>query len=175
MRRTFRRRFRRKHHWQWIRNTSNNASPNSTLDNVDLLSNFRTQLGISVNLPEITIWRIHLKISIVITVNNPLISADGVLLTVFVDGQNQTLLNQSTNPYDQRDLMYDYLYASQTVQQSSGNLGTQNYVLYKEYDIKSHRKLVSLDDTLFLQLAASGNASIDSYSWSQSVLLKIGS
>lgn len=173
-RRYYSRRVARKPKWLWVRSAENNASPNSTLNNLDLLSTFRTHAGISVNLPEFVVWRIRLKISITITVTTSVAANDGVLLTAFVDSYDQTAANQLSNSYDQKYLVYDMLYATETVKQSTDSLATTTVTLYKEYDIKSHRKLAALDDTLKVQLASSGTAVITGYSFQQSTLLKVG-
>lgn len=161
---------RRKPRWQWVRETVNNASPNATLNTIDLLSNWRTHAGITVNLPEITIWRIHLKITITISSAAALAANDGVLITSFVDGMNATILNQVSNSYDQPDLIYSMLFAGESAM-LTGSVGAQTeLVLYKEFDVRSHRKLQSIDDTLFLQLASSGQSMITGYSYSASIL-----
>ena len=174
----FRRRYNRRfsgprRRWQWIRSSENNASPNASLNNIDLMSTWRSHSGISINLPEFVIWRIRLKLSITITVTTSVAANDGVLVTAFVDGSNQTATNQLSQPYDQKDLIFDMLYATETVKQSTDSLATTTVTLYREYDIKSHRKLPALDDTLKLQLASSGTAVITGYSFTQSTLVRM--
>lgn len=172
-RRSFRGVGRRRRRWSWMRSAENNAAPNATLNNIDLMSTWRTHSGISVNLPEIRVWRIKLKISITITVTTAVAANDGVLVSCFVDGFNQTAGNQLTSAYDQKHMLYDMLYATETVKQSTDNLATTTVTLFKEYDIKAHRRLGSLDDTLKLQLASSGTAVITGYSFQQSTLLML--
>lgn len=139
------------------------------------MANYKSHLGINVNLPEITIWRIRLKLSVFISVTTAVAPNDGVLATVFVDGQNQTVLNQLSNSFDERDLLYDMLYATETLKYSTDSAAANLFpVLYKEYDIKAHRSLRSVDDTLFLQLASSGTAHITGYSLSMATLIKVG-
>ncbi len=161
---------RRKPRWQWVRENVNNASPNATLNTIDLLSNWRTHAGITVNLPEITIWRIHLKISVTISIAAAVAANDAILNTVFVDGMNATILNQSTNTYDQPDMLFDHMYLTEYTM-LTGNTGMAGEIgLYKTYDIKSHRKLQSVDDTLYLQLATTGQPMITAYSYAASIL-----
>lgn len=167
-------RVRSRHRWQWIRETVNNASPNATLNLIDVLTNWRTHAGITINLPEITIWRIKLRISIIVSAAGVVAANDGVLVTTFVDGMSQVALNQLTNGYDEPDLIYSFFYVTQYAM-ASGNTGAAGTIpLYAEYDIKSHRKLRAIDDTLFLQLAASGQTQITGYSYSAAILCKIG-
>lgn len=174
MRRTFHRRFHRpKHKFQWIRSTENNASPSATLNTIDLLTNWRSQLGITINLPDITIWRVRIKISIIVGGLATVASNDGVLATMFVDGIHETVLSQLLRPYDQKDMIYDMCYATETLKFSTDNLSPTNICIWREYDIKARRRLRSIDDTLFLQLAASNNATITNYSFSQATLLSI--
>lgn len=174
MRRTFRRSFhahRPKHKYQWIRSTENPA-PNPTLNSYDLLTNWRAQMGITINLPDITIWRIRLKISIIIGGLTAVASNDGVLTTVFVDGIHETILSQILRPYDQKDMIYDMGYATATVM-NNFSLTPTNICYFKEYDIRAKRRLRAIDDTLWLQLATSGNATITNYSFSQATLISI--
>jgi len=161
---------RRKPRWQWVRENVNNASPNATLNTIDLLSNWRTHAGITVNLPEITIWRIHLKISVTISIAAAVAANDAILNTVFVDGMNATILNQTTNTYDQPDLLFEHMYLTEYTM-LTGNTGMAGEIgLYKTYDIRSHRKLQSIDDTLYLQLATTGQPQITAYSYAASIL-----
>lgn len=171
--RSFRRRGRRTK-WLWIRQTVNNAVPSATLNTIDLMFNYRSHLGIQINLPDITIWRIRLKISIIITGAATVASNDGVLVTVFKDGLNQTVLSQLLNAYDEQDLIYEMLYVTETAKSSTDSTAAGTYVLFKELDIKTHRALRSVDDTLFLQLASSGQTNIVNYSYSMACLAKQG-
>lgn len=177
MARYFRRRSsimpRRKRKWIWIRESVNDPAPASgTLSTTDLLSTFRTHGGITINLPELTIWRIKLRISITISLAATVNENDGVLATVFVDSLNQTMLNQLTNPFDEKDMIYSMMYATKTLSQSTGNsTGAQtNVCLYEEYDIKARRRLRAIDDTLWLQFASSGQASVTGWSYSAAIL-----
>ena len=155
-----------------MRENVNNASPNATLNTIDLLSNWRTHAGITVNLPEITIWRVHLKISATISIAAAVAANDSILNTVFVDGMNATILNQSSNTYDQPDMLFEHMYLTEYTM-LTGNTGAAGEIgLFKEYDIKAHRKLQSIDDTLFLQLATTGQPQITAYSYAASILLK---
>lgn len=172
-RRGFRRSFRKRGRFRMIRNTANNASPNAALNNIDLLANFRATAGITINLPEFTIWRVRIKISIIIGGESTLNSNDGVLMTLFVDGQGQTPLNQTTNSFDEQHMHYDFMYATETMKYSTDSQSPTNVCLFKEYDVTIHRKLRSLNDTLWLQLATTGNSTITNYSYSAVITAKI--
>lgn len=166
---------RRPHRWIWVRETTNNASPSATLNNLDFLSAWRTHTGISVNLPEITVWRFKLKISIRVTLAAAVQPNDGVLLTTFVDSTSQTLSSQLTNPFDQPDMIYEFMYCNETTKMSGlGAAAASAMPLYVSRDIRARRKLRSIDDSLQGQLAASGQAQITHYSYSSAILLKLG-
>lgn len=170
---TRRRSFARRRHWIWVRDTHNNAAPGASPVLLDMLADFKTHAGITINFPEFRIWRIKLKVSISVTITGgTTTSNDGVLLTCFVDGMTQVPLNQLTNSQDEADLVYDFLYTYKVIGQgfTQNSFTVANVPLYAEYDIKAHRKLRSIDDTLFIQLAASGNAVIHDYSMSYAIL-----
>lgn len=175
--RRFRRRSilpRRRPKWRWIRQTFNNAAPSGTLNSIDLLSNFKTHAGISINLPDITIWRLRIRISIDVSITGgTTTSNDGVLVTAFVDSSNQVVVSQLLDPMDQHDMVYDMLYTFETIARTDNNLTTNFVALFREYDLKSRRVLQNIDDTLFIQLAASGNAVIANYSISMALLTKM--
>lgn len=169
------RRYRRSFHrtrrsYDWLRQVYQ-PTVNATLMNVDMLSGFRTAAGITINLPEITIWRIRLKISLKVTIAAVMAANDAVHLTLFVDGQSQTPISQSSNPLDQQDMWWDTIYLTEAVMTGSSTTGAGTFVLYKEYDIKSHRKFKAAQDTIFLQLATTGQPQITDASVSQSILI----
>lgn len=172
--RSFRRRsFSRRRHWIWVRNTHNNSSPGPSPVLLDLLADFKTHAGITINFPEFRIWRLRLKVSITVTITGgTTASNDGVLITTFIDGMTQVPLNQLTNSQDEADMVYDFLYTYKVIGQgfTVNSFAVTAVPLYGEYDIKAHRKLKSIDDTCFLQMAASGNAVITGYSVSYAML-----
>lgn len=150
----------------------NNAAPNATLNTIDLLSNFRSHGGISINLPEFSVWRVRLRITIIINTVGAIASNDGSLETVFVESVNQTAGNAITLPYEQSHMLYDFHPLAES-SEFTGIAAAGNYVLTREYDLKSHRKLRALDDTLYLQLAASGQATYVNYSICHATLLRM--
>ena len=163
---------RKRNRWQWVRQ-SYQPTVNATLMNVDALSGYRTAAGITINLPEITIWRVRLRISIKVTIAAALAANDGVMVSVFTEGQSVTPLNQVSNPLDQRDMLSSMLYLSEPCMTGAATGAAGTFYLYKEYDIKAHRRLQSAQDTLFVQLASSGQVQIADVSFSQSILLKV--
>jgi len=138
----------------------------------DVLSGYRTAAGITITLPEVTIWGVKLRISIKVTIAAVLAANDAVLITMFTDGQSQTILNQSSNPLDQEDMLFSALYLTKSVMYGSSTTGAGTFVLYEEYDIKAHRRLKQAQDTLFLQFATTGQPQITEASVAQSILLK---
>lgn len=144
---------------------------NATLMNVDTFAGYRTAAGITINLPEITIWRFRLKISLKVTIAAAMAANDAVHLTMFTDGQSQTPLNQSSNPLDQQDMWWDTIYLTEAVMTGSSTTSAGTFVLYKEYDIRARRKFRSQQDTVWLQLATTGQPQITDCSVSQSILV----
>lgn len=172
--RRFRRSFaiapRRSHRWEWDRGIQTIA-PAHPATNFDLLSSFKTHAGITINLPDIVIWRIRLRISISVTIAAAMAAADGVLITGMVDSLNQALLNQATNPYSEKHMLYSAEYLSHVPSEGGGN-GAGTYFIERVYDIKAHRKMGSLDDTMFLQFTELGQANITGINVQWSSLLK---
>jgi len=163
---------RKRTRYTWVRSFQNNVAAIS-LNTDDLLNNWRVAQGLIFNLPDIVIWRIHIKISIKFTYSPATYTENsGEMVTLFVDDINQVQLNPIGNAFAQQWLMYDVLYAAEQQLQSDPGIGGQP-VLYKEYDIRSHRRLRAQQDTLFLQLADSGNLVKSSYSFVQSTLIKL--
>jgi hypothetical protein len=46
-------------------------------------------------------------------------------------------------------------------------------VLYKTYDVRSHRKLDNVNSSLWLTLSETGNAVLTDYSYTASILMKM--
>lgn len=146
---------RKRARWVWTRHVEQLTIATPT--NVDLLNYYKTVAGISIILPEITIWRIHLKVSIKITLSSAMVAADGALVSVFVDSQTQAQLNSFSDPLAQQHMLYHWLPASHVPAEGGGNTaGT--YFLEHEFDIKAHRKIAKPEDTLFLQIAGTGGS-----------------
>ena len=177
----FRRRFsramimpRRPHRWLWAAFQINNVAPNGlgTANNDDLLASFRTAFGATINFPDIVIWRIHIKFTARISIVNGQAN-NGLLVASWVDNVDQSIVVASTKPYAQQFLAFEQMYVSEVQFNAGGTSGS--FSLYKNFDIKSHRKLRSPDDTLWWQstmTGAAGNTYTD-YSMVGRVLLKI--
>lgn len=160
--------------WSWEHTIANNASPSASANSIDLLALYRTHAGISINIPEFTIWRVHIRVSITITLAAAVAAADGVVCTCFVDSLNQTLDNPVSSPRDQHWMLYSTLYASEYALMN-GDTGAGTKYLTRDFDIKVHRKLASLDDTLWFQIYQANAASvITGYSYNQGVLMRVG-
>lgn len=175
MRTTFRRRFastRRRARWLWIRGATAVPSPNATLNNSDPLAGYRTNAGITINLPEFTIWRIKIRVSINITIAAAAGANDGILFTAFTDSMSQTPVNQLANSWDQRHLMYTNMYLSKYISSTNESGAAGTYYMYEEFDLKSHRKMHQLNDTLFLQFASTGQAVQTDISYTYSILCR---
>jgi hypothetical protein len=168
---------RRAKRWQWQRLTVNNVgpihAPNANMD--DLLATFKTAMGITLNLPDIVIWRILIKIAIKIGFNpNNQTSNTGVLLSLFVDDPPAATFQPVTQPFSQRYLMWDEIYTAEGLLNSVPLSATPgNAVLYKTYDVRSHRKLDNVNSSLWLTLSETGNAVLTDYSYTASILMKM--
>jgi len=163
---------RRRTRYMWVR--SNEVVVPGTTMSVDLMANWRSTAGVTIQFPDLVIWRLHLKISIRFTYSPATYSAaSGVLCAVFVADQNVgALLNPLTNQYTEQYMMWDMLYsAEQEVASDPGVAGQP--VIYHEYDIKSHRRLRNIQETLWLQLYSQGNVVPAEVNFTQSALYKL--
>ena len=154
---------RRRAHYLWIREQFNNVTPIATasFQTDDLLAGYRATAGIDLNLPEFTIWRVKLKVSVRISVApaTTYTAADGALVTLYVDDKTDPGTFPVTSPYDEKYMLYDILYASQAIMMgANGGLedGTKSILLFREFDVKTHRRLENLNSTLQLQICPTG-------------------
>ena len=167
----------RKPRYMWVREQANDlvtASPAT----IDLLANYRAQFAIAVNLPEITVWRFHIKISILgkITLAGSVKSSDGVFVACWVDDKTQAPLIASSASYSQKYLVWEEIYFTEGASQSSTGFtvaAANEVALFREYDVKTHRKLYNLNDSLFLQLQNLEDFSYDQFSYTSRILLRI--
>lgn len=161
---------RKRARWVWSRHVESVTLTNPSTS-IDLLNYYKTVAGITIILPEITIWRIHLRISIKITLALAVDSVDGVLVCAYVDSQTQTQLNSFSDPLAQQHMLYAWLPVSHVPAEGGGNTaGT--YFLEREFDIKAHRRIAKPEDTLFLQLVQTGGAVISTAEVQYSVLMR---
>lgn len=179
----FRRFARRRHNWQWVRQVGNNVTATTppAFQTSDLLADFKSQFGFSVNFPDITIWRIRLKVSIKVTFpttgfTNP--ESAGALVAVYCDNTSEVVSEAGpvTHPYEHKWMVYEMIYASEQVLYSGIASSTEaEGVLYREFDIKTRRRLENLNWSLFMDVQGSGQiATVNAYSWASVILLKIG-
>ena len=167
--------------WQWIRSSRNSvaAIPEPSFQTIDLLDNFRTLVGIDLNFPEFTIWRIRLKVSVRIT---PVLTAGSVdsnasvTLAIFCDDMAATYTNPVVSKYNEKFLLWDDMYVYKTLAAAGGGTtvpASTDVPMYAEYDLKGHRKLANIGDTLLFQIAPTG-ASVVNYSLNYNVLALMG-
>ena len=161
------RRMRKRAKYQWVREVATNVVASSPIQ-FDLLSNFKSRFGIIFNLPDIVIWRVHIKVSIGLTISS-FTPATAVLFALYCENQFN-VVNSFTDPYAEKFLMFDNLYAADQVLQA-GSISIPT--LYKEYDIRTHRKLANMEETLFAQFTQQGNATMTAVDYTTSILLKL--
>jgi len=164
-------------HTQWARTNLKNVTGAFTTANVDLLAQWRAANNLFINLPDIVIWRIHIKISIHYTLSPATVtSGNSMFIASFVDAPAAAAgITALTNPYDEGYLIWDQLYQTDTMANGS-NAELENLTLFGKYDVRSRRKLINQNDSLFFQMVPQGNVtmtSTDSYSLLASVLVKL--
>jgi len=161
--------------WLWVRDVQDNVgplAPNAT----DLLSTWRGFQGLTLNLPDMVIWRIHIKISIGFHYSpasfNP---ATGALCAIYVDDIPQVQLNPIVNQYSQQYLMWDLIMPAESSAASNvtPTAGANSAQLFKEYDIRSKRKLPQPQSTLWFELNNRGNMALDTFTISYSILARV--
>ena len=166
--------------WLWIRSQANSvtAIPAPSFQTVDLLANYRTLAGIDLNLPEFTIWRIRIKISVRLTPQataaTHIESNSGVTVAIFCDNMAGTYTNPVVAGFDERYLLWDTLYTSKVVSQAiafSNIASVEDVLLYQEYDLKGRRRLGNIGESLLLQVAPLAEGTIQNYSYQQSTLV----
>lgn len=173
---------RRRRNWQFVRVTANDTTVVTppAFYQEDLLLNFRQTLGISVQLPEITIWRLRIKISAKINwIAAPAAQyAAGFITAVFTDDISFTLQSAGTNPYSEKYMYYAARYYSDAVMMGERAIAANNtdYLTTDWIDVRAHRRLGNINDTLILQVVPTGSdvATMGGISWSAITLLKIG-
>lgn len=172
-------RARKRSNYVWVRGAENNVTPVSQPNSqtYDLLAVYRTTAGITLNIPEFTIWRIHIKISCQFGLTGPTAAANNAVLhSIFVEQASAAFLpNPVSAPYNERYLMWDNYYVAEQEMQSGipvGAPGQDILVSYRAYDIRSHRRLDNLNDTLWIMLTPQGNVQNLTSSVTYSILLR---
>jgi len=169
---------RRPRHWLWVRSAENNVSAITApaFGQSDLLSSYRSLAGVTLTIPDFTIWRIRISISIkfTVTAGQDIDSNAGVLVALLVDDMSDVGTNPVTSQYHERYLLWDEMYVYKSLMQSTATTmfaSAAHVPLYKEYDLKGHRKLSNIGDSLLLQVAPIAAGSIANYSFQQSTLV----
>ena len=170
----------RRHNYIWVRGAENHVTgvvqPNQ--DQYDLLASYRTRSGVTLNIPEFTIWRIHIRISIQFGLSPATAVANSAcLLTLFVDTADFSGLPLTlSEPYSEQYLMYDNLYVSELIMNGfnvpAATPTIDVLAAVRNYDIKSHRRLGNLNETLWLTLTPQGNMEQLTSSITYSILLR---
>lgn len=167
--------------WQWARVTSNDVTQITAPGhyNEDLLSSFKAVYGFSANFPDITIWRVRIKISVGINfVAAPVnFETAGVVCGFFVEDMAFTLQGVETQPYMERFMWYETVYYQEMVAQGAPQLSANaNQWIVKSFDLKSRRRLSNVNDTLVMQVGTTGQPvnKMIGLSWNGSILLSLG-
>jgi len=167
----------RRRKWQWVREHVDALAPNALVDSFDLLDNFKTNLGLNLNFPDIVIWRILIKISVRFSLAPAIVTAaDGVFMSLWTDDPAiPSSFISTAQPYSEHYMMWDQIYFSEALMngQTETDLATVPRSVYKQYDVRTHRKLLNMGDTLILQLSATGDATMTEISFTHSTLLKM--
>ena len=173
---------RRKPHWLWVRANTNDPTsiPVTTHRTFDLLANYRTLAGIDLNLPEFTIWRVRIKVNVKfnLAIAQPTFEpSDGILVAMYVDDMADNGTNPVVSVYHEHYLIYEEIFAYKMLQEGANGgqltpqVATAAIPLYREFDVKSHRRITNIGETLQLQLAAFGNGVIQTSALSYSILV----
>ena len=172
------RRTSRRPHYLWIRQLFNSQTliPSAGFNQLDMLADYRTQSGIDLNLPEFTIWRLRVKVSVKVSVApaTAFTESDGILVSAFCDSKSRVAISPVVNRYEDRFLIWQALYASEGLFMGALPAVNNEMLLYREIDVKSHRRLENIGDTLLLQLAPIGlQTSIIAYSLQSTILTRL--
>ena len=172
----FRRRFTRRSYPQrkkiWVRDAVEQVSPvPSSHFRRDILADFRTQAGLSINLPGFTLgpFKIRIGIRFDITAATPnLTQADGYLVGLVVDQVDATAtlapLPASVPNADWAWYQWYPLAPTDDVIVEAANAATNVQVVKTiEIDCKSMRKIEEVGQTMWLVVEGTGNAVIDEF------------
>jgi len=148
------RRARTRPRYLWVRNFVEQTAPANNPYLLDLLADYRTQAAIGLNIPEFTIWRLRIKLYIRFTIS-AVSSNTGFFFAIYNDNfQLPLAFTPRTQAYSERYYMWDFRSIEMQVQEAGV---TTTPGLAFEYDIKSHRKLQNINETMFMSLEALGN------------------
>lgn len=154
---------------QWVRELQNSVTfPNP--QNIDLLNLFRLQFNVAANFPDIVIERVHLTVSARYTITTPGANT-GICVAMWTDSLQQVQLNAVADPYAQHYMIFDTIYQTEQ-QMQAGAVGATGDVAFRRYDVKSKRKLRSIQETLWLQLIPVGAIVATDWAYTMSMLVK---
>lgn len=164
-----------------MRNTSSDSSVVNSPGHYteDLLVSFKNEYGFTINFPDITIWRVILRISLSIKwIAAPVnFEQAGFILGLFVDDPNFTLQGVESHPYAEKYMYYGATYYTEAIMAGERTIAANNTdVITKNFDIKARRRLGNIEDSLLMQVGTTGSpvASFQGLSWTQSVLISLG-
>jgi hypothetical protein len=168
---------RKRSRYQWVRDLVNVASVTSPL-NIDLMSDWRSNMNLTLLLPDIVIWRFRIRLSITgkIAVASSAKASNGVEVSSYVNALDSTPVVLSNAKYEQQFLIFDQIYCSEMFSQSANNFNavtTNEIYLFKDYEIKSHRKFPNQNDTLWLHIGNVGDFVMDQVNYTMRLLIKL--
>jgi hypothetical protein len=149
---------------------------------MDLLATWRLANNFTLQLPDLTIWRIHIRVTIRFNFASTTVqAAQGAHVSIYCDDRNEriqaTTYTGFLNPYSNNFLMWDQMYTADLMQGAGDQVftlnTTQNYTMTRSYDVKSHRRLRNQEETLWLDVSEIGTISINEISFQQSTLLRL--
>ena len=145
---------RKRPRYLWVRNFVEQTAPANNPYVLDLLADYRTQAGILMNIPRFTIWRLKIKVACRFAIS-AVSSNTGFFFAIYNDNfQLPITFVPRTQAYSEMYYMWDFR-SIETEVQEAGITTTPG--LTWEYDIKSHRKLQNIFETMFMSLEAVGN------------------
>lgn len=162
-RRSFRRRSARRR-TAWSHETQS-AAPATTLQSIDLLTDFKSAMGFTANPIGITIRRIRITIQIDFDLSTTAASRTaGVYLATYVDKGGLATAAVS-NPVEEPNRDYNFrqwLPVSGGMGALSVGAATNatHQLVSREYDVKSMRRLLDIGDTLYFVARPTGGIGV---------------
>lgn len=163
----------------WVRDIVEAVTPvPDTIFRRDLLADFRTQAGLSINLPGFTLGPFKIKIGIRFDISVAAVTFtqdDGYVVGIVVDDINATAPSPLTSPnVDWAWYSWYPLSPPDDVSVVSTAAPTNTSLLRSiEIDAKSMRKIEEVGQTAWLVVEATGNAHIDEITEFSSVMARL--
>lgn len=133
-----------------------------------MLANYRNQFAITANLPGMTVMRLHLRLQVHMTESSVVVN-NGAFVSCWVDSTNQAILTATARPFDQQWLIFDELFVGEALQQG----GVTPFMVNRVYDVRARRKIQNVMDTLWIQIATQGTATVVAYAYILSLLVML--